>query len=330
MHEIYKLTLSQLSGLLTDLQSDTVFGHLCWRMKEIYGDDILNEFLNLYKNNNPVFTISDNLFEKENKVYFPKPIYSISLNKDKTDLIKAEKLKLMCEYKQIKNVKFIDTETLNLFLKGDIDEYYKKLLNSENIKTFDDSLRTNVQINRETLSAMEGRLFSYSPKYLNSNFEKNEQKVNICFLIKKFNEQEFEYFHCEELLKEVFDTGFGKKKSSGYGQFKVEGGLTEYDKIHEPNNSNGFLNLSNYLPSNEDGITDYYYDYHVKYGKLGEQYAQSENPFKKPIIFFKPGSCFKTKDPKDWYGRCTNEKEISDYKEVIQNGCAFTLKAKIG
>ena len=73
MSSIYKLTLRQKSGLLSELQSDTIFGHFCWRLKEILGENSLKEFLLSYSNNDPVFTISDGHFEKEGVLFFSKP-----------------------------------------------------------------------------------------------------------------------------------------------------------------------------------------------------------------------------------------------------------------
>jgi len=329
MSKTTKILLQQKSGLLSDLQSDTIFGHFCWRMREIAGEEKLKEFLKFYKNNEPVFTISDNLFEKDGEVFFPKPIYSRPIS-EKEKLTKAEKLKQMCIYKERKSKKYIDKDTLNFFLSGDYENYEKNIDNSESIKTFEDHLRTNVQISRDTLTAEKGKLFSYSPKYLNSHLKKNESPVDMCLLIKVIDQKNYVDFNCEELIKEVFRIGYGKKKSSGFGEFEIKGDITEYDEINEPVNSNGFICFSNYLPSKDEKITDSYYDYHVKYGKLGEQYSQSDKPFKKPIIFFTQGSCFKTSNKEEWYGRCTNESDkISTKPEVIQNGIAFTLKIKI-
>jgi len=123
----------------------------------------------------------------------------------------------------------------------------------------------------------------------------------------------------------VFETGYGKKKSSGFGEFKIIS-TTEFNNFKEPDNSKGFISLSNYLPSNEDSISNAYYDLNVKYGKFGEEFGKSQNPFKKPIIFLTAGSCFLTDNKSEFYGRCTDESEISDYfPNTIQNGIAFSL-----
>lgn len=327
MSEIYKIILNQKSGLLTELQSDTIFGHLCWRMLEMFGKDILEEFLILFQNN-PVFTISNNLFEKDNIVYFPKPLFT-NIKKEVKKLTKVEKLEQMCKFKERKSKNFINIESLNFYLSGNYDDFEKCIDKSINIKSFEEHLRTNVQISRDSFSSEDGKLFSYAPKYLNSNISEKEIPVNICLLVKVIDKVNYEKFKCEDLLKEVFEIGYGKKKSSGFGEFDIID-FKIYSEIKEADEANSYMNLSNYLPSAEDRISNAFYDYHVKYGKMGEQLAQSENPFKNPIIFFKPGSVFFSNNLKDYYGRCTENSEISElHKMAVQNGIAFTLKAKL-
>jgi CRISPR type III-A-associated RAMP protein Csm4 len=299
-------------------------------MKEISGEEELKNFLEFFVNNNPIFTISDNIFESDNKLYFPKPLYS-KTQTERELLTKAEKLRQMCVYKERKSKKYIDTETLNLYLNGNLKEYENRLDLSDTINTFEDYLRTNVQISRETLSAAGSKLYNYSPKYLNSKLSKKDIPLNICFLIKVLDDKNFKVFNCEKLLIEVFNIGFGKKKSSGFGEFELKTDKLEiFNEIKESESANSFLNFSNYLPSEKDNISDSFYDYHVKYGKLGEYLSQSEDPFKKPIIFIKPGSVFFTNEKSDFFGRCTIPGEISEtFPAAIQNGYSFSLRANL-
>ena len=44
MAQIKKLKLKLKSGLLSELQSDTIFGHFAWRFKEEHGEEKLLEF----------------------------------------------------------------------------------------------------------------------------------------------------------------------------------------------------------------------------------------------------------------------------------------------
>ena len=323
MSKIYKLSLKLNSGLLSELQSDTIFGHFCWRFKETLGEKKLTEFLDLYLSGNPVFTLSDGIFEMKNELFFPKPLLQapyIIESKNKHDRIKN-----FLEQKESKDKKLITIQQLNLYLNDRIDEYQKSFADDSHSKlkypSFINDIRVNVQIDRETLSAANGQLFSTSPMYIKDG-------VTIAILIKVINEKYFDDNKLKEIIKLVFTTGYGRKKSSGYGDFDVIN-YSEVNSIKEPNDSNGFIILGNYLPANDDKISDAYYDTNVKYGRLGEEFSHSSNPFKKPILFLTAGSCFFTDNKKEFYGRCTTKGEISDYKPIaIQNGMPLTLKLR--
>jgi CRISPR-associated protein Csm4 len=292
---IKKLKLKLKSGLLSELQSDTIYGHFCWRLKEQLGEDKLAEFLQCYREDKPVFTLSNGLIEN------------------------------FLKHKEIKTKKFITLEQLNLFLNGETiayeDSFEKTEIKSLRTPRLMQDLRVSVEIDRNTFSHKEGQLFSYNPFYVDDE----EDQTFFIVLIKILDAEKFISFQCEEMLKSVFETGFGKKKSSGYGQFEVLD-LTDYSVFKDPKETDGFLTLGNYLPSANDKIEDGYYEFNVKYGRLGESYSQGTNPFKRPIILFQSGSCFLSKVRNDYYGRMTNRSEITDYKpNVVQIGMPFTL-----
>ncbi len=323
MSKIYKLSLIPKSGLLTDLQSDTIFGHLCWRLKDKYSEEKLAEFLRFYNDGNPIFTVSNSLFEKGDEIFFPKPFLPIKKEKLNENDSKRNKVIKFIDYKKNKKVKYLTLKQFNEILN------YKNIEFDDNDFEsigFENELRVSVEIDRNTFSSKEGQLFSYSPKYIKDK-NKEKDKANLCVFIKVIDEKNYEIYDCENLMKDVFELGFGKKKSSGYGEMEIKS-FNIFEKFDEPDNANAFINLSNYLPSENDKIIDAYYDINVKYGKLGEEYALSSNPFKKPIIFLTPGSCFKTNVKKEFYGRCTKNGEISSIEHVIQNGIAFTLNFK--
>ncbi|MBS1517940.1 MAG: hypothetical protein JSS91_07620 [Bacteroidetes bacterium] len=337
MSKIYILNLSQKSGLLTQLQSDTIFGHFCWRMRDLIGEDKLKEFLESYRSGCPVFTVSNSFFERDKIIYLPNSLLPFSNEKKETN--KDEKIRNFLKYKDSKKMKFLTLKQFNFALNGEKEELEKSILEVD-VKQpkYIEDLRTSVEISRETFSSKESQLFSYAPYYVQEeliNSKRNEfTKTNTVIFIKilyeeKFNEKNFD---CENILKDVFNIGFGKKKSSGYGEFEVNG-FDNFEGFKEPDDSNGFITLSNYLPSVEDKITadNSYYDLNIKYGKLGEELALSLNPFKKPIVFMTPGSCFKTDVKKDYYGRCVRDiVELSGWKDkVLQNGIAFTLRIRI-
>jgi len=317
MANIKKLKLKLKSGLLSELQSDSIFGHFAWRLKEQFGDEILNEFLKNFVDNKPIFTISDGMFERNNEVFFPKPLKL--LPEEFTANYKKERIKNFLVQKETKSQKFITSKQLNLYLNGNLVELKKSLIN-EKIETpsFESDLRTHVEIDRIKFTSKDGQLYTENPKYLKDD-------TSLSLLVKIIDSDKFNEYKCNSILKSVFEIGYGKNKSSGYGQFEVIE-FEDYDKLNEPSEPNGFITLSQYLPANLDAIQDPYYDINVKYGKLGEEFSSSKNPFKPAMLLMKPGSCFMTNKKQDFYGRAVNN--FIDYKpNVVHNGIAFTLNA---
>lgn len=328
MPKIYKLSLKQKSGLLTELDSDTIFGHFCWRMSDLLGNSKLEEFIKLYSKE-PVFTISNGFFERDNIIYLPNPLLPFS--QQEPLLQRDEQIIQFISYKNSKSLNLFTLEQFNFALKGEFANLQDSLDNA-NFKTpkYFEDLRTSVKINRSTLSSEESKLFSYAPMFIeeigadNNNLHFSNTKTIL--FIKVLDESNYANFDCENIIKEVFNIGYGKKKSSGYGEFEVLNYelFTDFD---EPENSNAFITISNYIPSVDDELTDYYYDFKIKYGKYGEHLALSKNPFKKPLVLLLPGSVFVTNKQKEFYGRVV---QVSDYHTTtIQNGFAFSLKISL-
>lgn len=322
---IKKIKLTPTSGLLTPLQSDTLYGHFCWRLLEVKGEQALAKFIDQYAKGTPVFTVSDGLYEVDGKVLFPRPIIPKNDNMiDRRDPVEKEKkiIELLNKKKEREN-RYVSLKSLQAFLEGELAEY-EGLLETDpapSPKIIKD-LRIHVGIDRNTLTHRDGLLFEQNPEYL-------DDKTSYAILLKVFDEEAFTTeFAVESIFKDLFEIGFGKKKSSGYGAIEWQG-MDEYPDLTEPiEGCNGFYTLGNYLPSKNDGIHDAFYRFFVKYGKLGETGASGPNPFKKPMIMMKPGSCFEVGDAKKFYGRITTPGEISTTDNVRHFGMPFTLNYK--
>lgn len=336
MSKIKKLSFKQKTGLLSELQSDTIFGHFCWRLLHSEGKEKLESFLKNYISENenlPVFTISDGFPGIKDEIFFPIPIVRLNIESSNSNS-KKEKIIKFLKQKELKKISRINLKELNLFLSGDYEKFIEKLENNlikeKHFPKLLAQLRTNVKIRRETYGAEDKALFGIESRSIIGTKEQNvEYEMNWNVLIKILDEEKFTNFNCEKYLKEVFELGFGRKKNIGFGEFfYIE--VTSYDLIIEPKESDGFVNLSNYLPIESDKITKFNYKQFLKYTKFGEEKSQSSDPFKKPIIFFKPGSVFFTDQIKDFYGRCTIPGEISEsFSKAIQNGYSFSLRAKL-
>ena len=332
---IKKLSFTQKTGLLTELHSDTIFVHFCWRMLHGEGTNTLNSFLNEFSTK-PIFTVSNAFPGIREEIFVPIPLVNLPSLIGKIDS-KKESIINFLKLKRLKKFSSVSITDFNLLLNGRAKEFAESLLakldNPGDAPSPITDLRTRVKISRESYSPEEGKLFSQESKSIGGNHQqiKNDEiRWNIFIKVIDLKAFENEEFKCEKYLKDVFTLGFGKKKNIGFGEFK-DIRLEDFEQFEQPKDgSNGFVSLSNYIPSTDDGLKSFKYKQFLKYPKLGEEYSVSKDPFKRPIVFLMPGSVFYTDTIREYYGRCTNHGEVSSSKsEVIQNGIAFTLRANL-
>ena len=140
-------------------------------------------------------------------------------------------------------------------------------------------------------------------------------------------------------LQDVAAGGFGRKASTGSGQFDIDpAGLVAADaELPDAPQANAFMTLSAYAPAAADP-TDGYWRYLVKRGKLGERFATEPAPkavapnvWKFPLIMFQPGSVFRLPPGQPLavaYGRMVHDVHPQRH-EVVQNGYAFPMGVQL-
>jgi CRISPR-associated protein Csm4 len=123
-----------------------------------------------------------------------------------------------------------------------------------------------------------------------------------------------------KLLKDLSAVGFGKDKSVGQGHFTFdpETDIANMNNLDNTADANGFVSLSSYVPAEKDPVTGRW-AVRTKRGKLGEELAQSADPFKRALIQLEPGAAFKTNGaPRSFYGRIVRGIAPA-FPPVIQN-----------
>lgn len=117
----YIIKIKKITPILTEFQSDTVFGHLSWAVKYLYGDNKLSDFLNVSKTGEPPF-ICSNAFPQD---YLPYPVLGVDLSDSAKDEINTifdeEKVPLKNRkvvFKVLKDKSYIHKSLLNLYKNG--------------------------------------------------------------------------------------------------------------------------------------------------------------------------------------------------------------------
>lgn len=290
----YRISLTAHSAALTPFHADTIFGHLCWVVAYEEGMAGVTKFLQPFKDGDPPFILSDGFPGN----FLPKPL-SVDFTVDDPD-----------ERKEIRKADLILFEDFFLMQKG-MKFSYRKV--DVPIKT---SLTIHNTVNRLSNTTLtEGGLYSLEESCLAPD-------VHITIYIKAKDGEET---RVEELFRALSNTGYGRKKSIGKGHFSLAGHIEEFKGFDEVRNqANGFVTLSSFCPEKGDPIEGFYKTF-VKYGKLGEEFTFSGNPFKKPMVMIRTGSVFSTgAPPKEVCGRMV-EGVSPSRGEVLQYGYAFPI-----
>ncbi len=127
----------------------------------------------------------------------------------------------------------------------------------------------------------------------------------------------------QALLYELTHTGFGKRRSVGYGAVRSVG-IDPFDGFEGPEDADGFVTLSAFVPA-EDDPTIGFWKTGVKYGKVGEERGATAPPFKRPLVRLLPGAVFRTDGrPGPFYGRLIDA-IVPAMEEVRQYAFAFAV-----
>lgn len=289
----YTIEIILKSPIVTALQSDTIFGHICWAVRFIYtdGEAKLGKFLDAYDDVPPLLV--SNGFPVG---YLPKPVLPPVTQAELDAVLKREdRIKNSFRIKNIKrwnllpNSDFISLQEdkitpLSLFrlmnasyetIDKDLNSGQSVLVQHNTINRFENKVKKGLYVQEETFFSEDCGRFEI---YLKTHFFTRDELKGI-----------FEF---------ISEGGFGRDKSIGKGHFSFD--IKEGIDLPVSGRPNAFMTLSSYIPTEKDPVRGYYKTIH-KYGKLGGLYAKGVsyvygNPFKKPLIMFSAGSVFYDND----------------------------------
>jgi CRISPR-associated protein Csm4 len=296
----YKVTLRLNSPFASEWQADTIWGHLCWGLRFSHGEDALANFIARYGSGEPPLLVS-NGFPGD---FLPRPVLPRKPAADRADYAKR---------KANKNTRWLTIEEFIEALNGrDVAPSERP----EEIQII--TLKNLINRRTDTTASPEGqdaagRLFSFRQHYL--DMVSIYLKVTDDFI-----------GTAKELFQNLAKSGYGKRKTVGYGQFAVQS-FDAFAGFAPTAAPNGFVSLSNFVPA-ATNPTKGFWDILVKYGKLGEEYAISGNPHKQPLVMFRAGSCFYDQSGHDYYGRLVTGLS-GRYPEAVQYGYALPVPIRL-
>ena len=315
----YTVKIRLESPIITQFQSDTLFGHICWAIRYLWGAERLTVFLSKYKVKPPPLLISNGFPEG----FLPKPILPPVRQADSQPILSDDRILDSHTIKSIKKANLVPISVFKALQDSKISPQglFAAMYRDYNAIMDVEKKRVNASVRHNTVNRIKNRveegLFDQNEFFCREDFNLFSVYVRTSLF-------------SEDNLQEVFefmgDNGFGKDKNTGKGHFKVEKVGVGID-LPTWENPNAFMTLSSYIPAEGEETTRAYYRVLQKHGKLGGMYAQG-NPFKKPLLMLKAGSVFYDNPLKSSYGSLIEEVHHT-HKHVRHYAYAFPMGVEI-
>ena len=265
--KLYRFTLYPKSAMGTPLVGDTLFGQLCWAVRNRFGEARLTVLLEGYGEQRPFMVVSDAFPQG----FFPLPtlpssFWDTQTKMDRKSLKKAQWVNI--EDAEKSAVKFWQESALQAnfkFEKESQDQFHNT-------------------IDRQMNTTGEGQFAPYTTEL---TWFGTAQKFDLYIVL---DEVRFSLEELQQVLNDVGSFGFGRDASIGLGKFQC---INPQAVNFLQQNANCYLTLANCAPQNLGLNKEYcYYQITTRFGRHGDIQALSSNPFKKPIILAKPAAIF--------------------------------------
>ncbi|MBK7562909.1 MAG: hypothetical protein IPI21_00865 [Propionivibrio sp.] len=264
---LHRATLALHTPLGTPLAGDTLFGQLCWALREASGEAELTRQLAGYTQGQPWLVVSDG-FPAD---YLPKPTLPQHFEPQRDPAAR----------KAAKEKRWIPAsrtgETLAALLATAVDDeaaYGKSPLFA---------VQAHNTLNRLTGTTGEGEFAPYTqPQACHAA----GQRIDV-YLVLDADRVTAE--HAGRLLSAIGASGFGRDASTGLGKFTVEPPVAI--SFTAPGAANAFWTLAPCAPQGQDfDGAQSYWRVLTRFGRHGNAHALAGNPFKTPVLMAATGA----------------------------------------
>jgi CRISPR-associated protein Csm4 len=323
--QTYRATLRPRSATRSPWQADTLFGHLCWLIRYESGEPALRDLLDLYRAGPPPLLFSDG-FPGD---WLPRPLLPRPSIEAGAEAAKAASVAAMRVAKHEKSIRWISLEEFDALRNGEsrVLEARPEIGTGRTVLKNAINRLTGGTTPVDDLPGGGGNLYNADELAFVTAAGTERETLPISIYVRAIDDAWAE--RAQYWLGQLARSGYGAKKSVGYGHFALEGWepFPAFDAI--PSNANGFISLANWVPAQADP-TNGFYETLVKYGKLGEELANSANPFKFPLVMLTAGSCFYTEGAiRAWYGRLVERIAPLPDVPIVHYGYAFAVPAAL-
>lgn len=270
------------------IQSDTLFGHVCWAVRDLEGQAGLDRFLGA-----PALVLSNGF--PGGFVPRPKlPPLSRKQMQARGWITRENATRL----KQIKKIAYLPRPTWEKLAQEGVSE--EKIIDAlwdsdpAHLKLPRPQVQAHNSIDRLSNRPLDDGGFFHSRTHV---FAAGHNSVDVYACLSA----EMPAARLHVLLQYIGLLGYGRDQSTGQGAFTVDD-WQGWETVVLPAHGERIMSLSQGIPDAD--LTDGCYDLSPKYGRLGGYRANSGQPFKRPLLLHSAGSTYRPRQAcKSYYGR---------------------------
>ncbi|MCB1714619.1 MAG: CRISPR-associated protein Csm7 [Candidatus Competibacteraceae bacterium] len=265
-----RLRIKPLSAFGSVLKGDTLFGQLCWAVRNRFGEDRLLELLQGYVNGRPFVVLSDGLPEG----YIPRPALPLHYFH----------LPARQDQKQLKRLAWIPSSVLTRPL-----EDWLLLAGTAQAKPAEPLVRLQPHNSIDRRSGTTGTGEGFAPYTLSQRWYADNAWLEIYAVL---DTQRLSPDAFMTVLNDVGQFGFGRDASIGLGKFELE--YWETVSWPESHSANAGLTLAPCAPQGL-GLDSKrcFYNVFTRFGRHGDRAVHQANPFKAPVLLVETGAVLK-------------------------------------
>ncbi len=339
---LFEFTIRPTSGFGTPLKGDTLFGHFCWQAA--YDSSLLDgglvEHIESYGQSPfAVFSSAWPRFGDAKPVYAMKRpdlpmhrLFPAGKEESRKELMERRKERMAKKWMLVGASLSFDIQSIQLVAECRLSE----MATVERTSAITDHFLSNRKrytsefnqphnsINRLTMSTGDA---PFAPFSEGCTFFIPGAQLAIFVLV---DDKVTDASRVRRALERIGHLGFGKDSSTGRGRFEV----TNHSELPLPNmpSADACYVLGPTVPE-RNAFTQSFFSPFIRFGKHGDRFARSRNPFKNPIVMadegavFVPGNRDTFRTP--YIGRAVHGISLSEKKTVAQ-GYSIYLPVKIG
>lgn len=304
----YRITITPQSAFGTPLVGDTLFGQLCWAIRNRFSDEKLTQLLQGYTTQQPFMVISDAFpYGYIPLPHLPSAYWKTENETDRKKLKKKQWVSLNDLARPLAKWQQSAVSSAEIFKNG-IQQTESQPHNS---------------INRATGTTGED---GFAPYEMEQIWFNQGVQLDIYLLL---DEAKLSKVDFQIVLQDIADFGFGRDVSIGLGKFAIDS--IEPHQWHIPANSNSYLALANCAPQNIGLNRDRtFYQITTRFGRHGDLEGLAGQPFKKPIILTKAGAVLTPTEfsQKNFMGNGLGDISISQ-ENAVHQGYAVVVPLSI-